>query len=70
MHIMNIPCRITLFMWNVIRCFMYIIAYAFQVGGNPYRKISLLGVAHPVVDKYISGTRGVLEAETSPRTQL
>ena len=39
-------------------------------GGYPCRKISLLGIAHPVVGKYISGTRGVPEGETGPWTQL
>ena len=28
MHNMNIPCRITLFMWNMIGSFVYVIAYA------------------------------------------
>ena len=29
MHIMNIPCRITLFMGNMIGSFVYVIACAF-----------------------------------------
>ena len=29
MHIMNIPCTITLFMWNMIESFVYVIACAF-----------------------------------------
>ena len=39
-------------------------------GVSPSRKTFLLSIAHSVVGKYISGTRGVPEVETDPRTQL
>ena len=58
MHIMNIPYRVTSFMWNMTGCFMYVIACAFLVGSSPYRKTSLLGAAHSIVGKYILGTGG------------
>ena len=59
----NIPYRIVLFMWNMIGCFMYAITCAFSVGNSSCRKISLLGIAHPVVGKYILGTGGTSGGE-------
>ena len=42
-------------------------AIALHLGGkNPSREIPLLGIAHPVVGIYFSGTEDVLGDETHP----
>ena len=57
-------------MFRVCHCMCISSGAGSPWAGSPCRKISLLGVVHPVVGKYISGTRGVPEVETGPRTQL
>ena len=55
---LNIPYRITLFIWNMVRCFMYVISCAFRRGVAIVGEFFYWALLTPLWDP-LSGTGGV-----------